>query len=146
MPSIPLRQPTPWTASPKRSDLRFIHKTDTRTQRLKREGLKKGTLEEGNAKAQRRKGARKTKTKNKREREREKKEIKKQTKTGHKKTKCLSIVFPFHPFPFSLTPSLFSLSNPFPYPFLLFPLRLCAFAPLRLFLPAFRSFIWLKLR
>jgi hypothetical protein len=124
MPSTPLRQPTPWTASPKRSDLRFIHK------KLTREGKgskgKAGRRERKGAKTQ---GRKENQNQKEREREREKKEIKKQTKTGHKKTKCLSIVFPFHPFPFSLTPSLFpSLTLSLIH----FFSSLCDFAPLHL--------------
>jgi hypothetical protein len=90
----------------------------------RRERWKKGTQRRKDARAQGRKEKQKQKG-----REREKKEIKKQTKTGHKKTKCLSIVFPFHPFPFSLTPSLFpSLTLSLIH----FFSSLCDFAPLHL--------------
>jgi hypothetical protein len=104
--------------------LRFIHKKLTR----ERKGSKgkAGRRERKGAKTQ---GRKENQNQKEREREREKKEIKKQTKTGHKKTKCLSIVFPFHPFPFSLTPSLFpSLTLSLIH----FFSSLCDFAPLHL--------------
>jgi len=114
--------------------LRFIHKKLTRERKGskgkagRREGWKKGTQRRKGARAQGRK-ENQNQNQKEREREREKKEIKKQTKTGHKKTKCLSIVFPFHPFPFSLTPSLFpSLTLSLIH----FFSSLCDFAPLHL--------------
>ncbi|RLS69791.1 MAG: hypothetical protein DWH99_12095 [Planctomycetota bacterium] len=119
--------------------MRFVHKKSTR--KRERKGSK-GGLEDQKKETQRRKGAktqRKTKTKTKTKTE-NRKQNKKRTKTKQHKTKCLSIDFPFQPFPFSLTPFLFS--NPFSlFLFLLFPLRLCVFASLRSLLPAFPFFI-----